>query len=227
MSRCFIPSRGPSEWQAFLAEPEKQWKTGYSAKTLAYSWETGDELPTEVSAIIKTVPRYANVETDLLMAVPEWKVPLPGGSTQSQNDVFALIGVGSDLLVAAIEGKVAEPFGETIDDWYARPSEGKKKRLGFLCDLLGLAFPPERHLRYQLFHRAASAIIECKRFRADAAAMIVHSFSPEKAWFEDYVAFAEALGVSPEPDRMVEIELPDCPNLLMGWASGDEAFLKA
>jgi len=27
---------GPEDWKPLLAEPEKHWRTGYSAKTLAY-----------------------------------------------------------------------------------------------------------------------------------------------------------------------------------------------
>ena len=52
-------------------------------------------------------------------------------------------------------------------------------------------FPPAGHLRYQLFHRAASAVVECRGLRGQLRAMIVHSFSPEKAWFEDYGAFVD------------------------------------
>ena len=227
MGRCYIPSDGPDAWQGFLADPAEHWKTGYSAKTLAHSWEAGDHLPDEVASLIKTIPRYECEEPELLMAMPEWKVPLPGGARDSQNDVLALIGVGGDLMVAAVEGKVSEPFGDTIEKWYANPSEGKKKRLQYLCNLLGTTFPLAGSLRYQLFHRAASAVIECRRFRARMPAMIVHSFSAEKAWFEDYAAFVSLLGGSPELDRMSEIELPDGFTLMLGWASGNKTYLKA
>ena len=227
MGRCYVLSDGPDAWRAFLAEPDKQWKTGYSAKTLAHSWEADDRLPNEVASLIKTVPRYENEEPELLIAMPEWKVPLPGGLSESQNDVLALIGVGGDLMVAAVEGKVSESFDDAIEKWYADPTAGKTERLRYLCDLLGLAFPPEKHLRYQLFHRAASAVIECKRFHARTAAMIVHSFSPEKAWFKDYTAFVEALGGSPEPNRMTEVDVSGGSTLLLGWACGDETYLKA
>ena len=64
---------------------------------------------------------------------------LPGGSKASQSDAFALIGVGGDLMIAAVEGKVSEPFGDkTIEEWFAKPSRGKRTPLRFLCDLLGL-----------------------------------------------------------------------------------------
>ena len=106
MGRCYIPSGGPDAWQALLAKPDEHWKTGHSARTLAFSWEAHDRLPEEISSLIKTIPRYANEDPELLMAIPEWKVPLPGGNRASQSDVFALIGVGGDLMIAAVEGKV-------------------------------------------------------------------------------------------------------------------------
>ena len=225
--RCYVPSDGPDAWQAFLADPSKQWKTGYSAKTLAHSWEADDRLPDEIASLIRTVPRYKSEEPELLTAMPEWKVPLPGGRRSSQNDVLALIGVGGDLMVAAVEGKVSESFGKTIGSWYADPSEGKRVRLQYLCGLLGMAFPPDGNLRYQLFHRAASAVIECRRFRARIPAMIVHSFSPEKAGFDDYKAFVDTLGGSPESDEMSEVMVSEGGTLLLGWASGDESYLRA
>ena len=83
MGRCYVPSRGPDAWQALLAKPDEHWKTGYSARTLAYSWEAHDGLPEEISSLIKTIPRYANEDPELLMAIPKWKVPLPGGSKAS------------------------------------------------------------------------------------------------------------------------------------------------
>lgn len=225
--RCYIPSDGPDAWQTFLADPSKQWKTGYSAKTLAHSWEADDRLPDEIVSLIRTIPRYKREEPELLMAMPEWKVPLPGGRRPSQNDVLALIGVGDDLMVAAVEGKVSESFGDTIESWFAEPSEGRRVRLQYLCGLLGMVFPPDGNLRYQLFHRAASAVIESRRFRARTPAMIVHSFSPNVAGLEDYKAFVETLGGSPDSDEMSEVNVSDGGTLLLGWASGDESYLNA
>jgi hypothetical protein len=34
-----VPTRGPADWQAWLADPEKHWKDGRSAKMLAEAWE--------------------------------------------------------------------------------------------------------------------------------------------------------------------------------------------
>lgn len=44
----------------------------------------------------------------------------------STSDVLAPIGVGGESVVAAVEGKVGETFGNTIDQWFANPSGGKK-----------------------------------------------------------------------------------------------------
>jgi hypothetical protein len=39
MSQIYLPASTPDLWAQFLAEPVKQWRTGYSARTLAYSWQ--------------------------------------------------------------------------------------------------------------------------------------------------------------------------------------------
>jgi hypothetical protein len=51
MSKVYVPSSGPDDWQRFLAEPEKQWRRGFSARTVAYSWESANGLPPEVEAL--------------------------------------------------------------------------------------------------------------------------------------------------------------------------------
>jgi hypothetical protein len=42
--KVYIPTTGPDDWQRFLADPAKQWGTGFSAKTLAYCWEISHNL---------------------------------------------------------------------------------------------------------------------------------------------------------------------------------------
>ena len=90
MTRIYIPSAGPDSWQQFLAEPEKQWKTGYSAKSLAYAWEEADGFPREISDVLAESDIEALNGMTPLLVIPEHKVPLPGGRTESQNDVFVL-----------------------------------------------------------------------------------------------------------------------------------------
>ena len=67
-----------------------------------------------------------------LVVIPEHKVPLPGGSRPSQNDIWILAKAHDDLVSIAVEGKVSEPFGPTMAEWLVNESKGKRKRLEFL-----------------------------------------------------------------------------------------------
>ncbi len=220
MTRVQIPSSGPSAWQSLLAKPDLHWRTGYSAKTLAHCWEGANGLPPEIAQMF-------DPPAELLLAVPEWKVPLPGGTTESQNDVFALVRHGERTSAVMVEGKVNEPFDRTVGEWFTAPSPGKQLRLTYLCDLLGLEEQMVLHLRYQLLHRTASALIEARRFKTDEAAMIVHSFSPTRMWFEDYAALLKALDLAAEPDAAVSLTLKTGQRLRLGWATGEARFLAA
>ncbi|RDL50149.1 hypothetical protein BLJAPNOD_01267 [Ensifer sp. M14] len=215
-----MPSAGPSAWQQFLAEPEKQWRKGYSARTLAHCWEQSDGLPPEIAAMF---PQGC----ELLIAIPEYKVRLPGGARDSQNDLFALVRCNQLTCAVMIEGKVNEPFGPTVGDWFRAPSPGKVVRMQHLCKILGLEKTPPEHIRYQLLHRAASALIEADRFKTDEAAMIVQSFSPTSMWFEDFVAFAALFGVEPKMGEPIGAILSNGGMLRIGWAQGNSAYLSA
>lgn len=107
MTRIFVPARRADDWQALLADPEKQWKAGFSAKALAHCWQEADDFPPSVRAAFSAspFPLFHNIE--LLLALPEHKVPLPGGRRASQTDLFALGKSGDQLVSIAVEGKVA------------------------------------------------------------------------------------------------------------------------
>lgn len=220
MSRIYIPTKSADEWAQFLAEPVKHWRTGYSARTLAYSWQEADGFPEEVRRVLST--KFSSPE--LLLAIPEHKVSLPGGSRASQNDIWVLARSDDELISIAVEGKVAEPFGPTIQEWNADPSPGKTERLAYLLDLLGLSSAPGQ-LRYQLLHRTASAIIEAKRFNAKHALMLVHSFSPTCEWFNDYAAFVSLMGARAIENEIVPIGSRSGVCLYLGWAQGNPDYL--
>jgi hypothetical protein len=225
VSRIYLPTSNPSDWRRLLADPSKQWRSGFSAKTLAHSWEAAGGLPPEIALML----RVLGGEPDLLLALPEHKVPLPGGSRgESQNDLFALVRVGERTLALTIEGKVDEPFGQLLGEWKANASAGKRQRLAFLCDRLGLPeeqLPPDLH--YQLLHRTVSALIEADRFKTDAAAMIVHSFSPQHRWFEAFAHFVSLFGCTAEPGGLIPVRPDTDRPLYLGWACGDSRFLAA
>ena len=50
MAKFYIHSKGPESWKEFLADPDKQWATGYSARSLAHCWEEANGFPETVLA---------------------------------------------------------------------------------------------------------------------------------------------------------------------------------
>ena len=225
MSKIYIPSSGASSWQQFLADPEKQWKRGYSAKSLAYSWEEADGFPKEIATALADPEITALNNTTPLLIIPEHKVPLPGGRTESQNDVFVLGSTQSGLISICIEGKVEESFGEPISKWAPDSSPGKRERFNYLVDLLELEGEGLSDIYYQLLHRTASAVIEAKRFRAGTAAMLVHSFSQEHKWFPEFRDFAGKLGVEAEVNKIHSCGKRSGVDLYVGWVVGNAEYL--
>jgi hypothetical protein len=217
MAKIFIPSSGAEDWKRFLADPEKHWRRGYSAMAAALSWEAAQDIPSELTAIL-------GADLELLFAIPEHKVSLPGGSRQSQCDIFALIRCRDTTCAVAVEAKVSEPFGPTIGQWLEGASEGKITRLKFICDKLALSYPPPPDLRYQLFHRTVAALVEAERFKTDTAAMIIQSFSQKHRWFEDFAAFCALFGAVAARNVPISLRLPDQPELFLGWVTGSKEF---
>lgn len=213
MSKLLVPTVGPESWRALLADPEKQWKQGFSAVAAAQAWETTDGLPVEVAEIL-------GPNAELLLAIPEHKVPLPGGARETQCDVFALVSTATGICAVSVEAKVNEPFGPTIGEWLRDASDGKVTRLTAICEMLGVAYPPPDDLRYQLFHRTAAAVVEASRFQTSSAAMIVQSFSQEHRWYDDFAAFCGYCGVEAERGTALGYTLPDGRWLTLGWATG-------
>lgn len=222
MSRILVPSSGPSSWQQFLAKPDRQWVTGYSARTVAHSWEAQTGWPPEIADIIE----QAMGPTELLLAIPEHKTPLPGGRRESQSDVFALGKHDDGLIACTIEGKVNEAFGPTVAEQMNDASRGKKERLAFLCRSLGLEDCPG-DIHYQLLHRTVSALIEAENFATSYAAMIVHSFAPDRRWFDAFERFVALLGGKASVGKANILDLPNSQRLILGWACGDPKFLLA
>lgn len=218
MSKILIPTKNAEDWKQLLADPQKHWRIGYSAYATAWSWECANGLPKEIAELLGN-------NAELLLAIPEHKVALPGGSRESQCDVFALLRTGEKTLSLSVEGKVNEAFGPTIGEWMSTPTKGKIVRLTAICEMLGVNYPPKPELRYQLFHRTAAAVLEAQRFGTDNAAMVVHSFSQEHRWFSDFVAFCALFGIKPVRGKSHSVSLPDGRKLILGWATGEQRFL--
>jgi len=225
MTKIYTPSAGPGDWKALLADPEKHWARGYSARSLAHCWEDTHGFPPEVKAVLQQAPSLKGIHP--LLIFPEWKVPLPGGSTSSQNDAWVLAKCDTGLVSISVEGKVEEPFDKILGEWKTQASPGKLVRLSYLANILGLPEPIPDNIFYQLLHRTASAVIEAERFGAVQAVMLVHSFSPSNRWFVEYKAFAGLFGVTAEVGRLSTVRAKDNMPLHLTWVHGDERFLSA
>ena len=223
-SKIFIPATKPDDWKQLLADPEKQWKKGFSARSLAYCWQEANDIPKKIKEVLSKVPEFKELES--LIIIPEHQVPLPGGTRPSQNDCWVLARTQKDLVSIAIEGKVSEPFGPSIGEWFQDASDGKKQRLSYLCSQLGLTEPLPENIRYQLLHRTASAVIEARRFNAKFALMAVHSFSKKADWLDDYKEFAALFGVKADKNNIVEIGQIDNIHLYISWVCGDPQYLE-
>ncbi len=218
----YLPSEGPESWRWLLASPSRHWRHGYSAMALAYAWEQAEGWPPEVEAALGEDDALAG--TELLLALPEHETPLRGRGQASQSDLFALGRTRDGEQVAiAVEGKVEEPFGsETVAEWRQNGSAGKQERLAHLCEVLELADDDAlAGSRYQLLHRTAAAVLETRRFGARHALMLVHSFSAENAWFEDYAAFARTLGGEPVAGAATHARVVGGLQLHLGWVTGE------
>ncbi len=221
--RIFIPADTPEDWQKLLADPEKHWKKGYSARSLAYCWQEAKGIPIDIEKILLNHPPFKGLET--LIVIPEHQVPLPGGKRPSQNDCWVLARTSNDLISIAVEGKVSEPFGPTIGEWLTDASNGKKERLSYLCSQVGLNTELPKDIRYQLLHRTASAIIEAKRFHASHAVMIVHSFSQTAEWFDDYNQFVKLFGAEADKNKIILVGQTADVNLYFCWVIGNCRYL--
>ena len=134
---------------------------------------------------------------------------------------------GDDLVSITVEGKVSESFDKTLGDWLQGASKGKLLRLDYLKQQLGLSGDIDPSIRYQLLHRTASAVIGAKRFNAPIAVMIVHSFSQQNEWFDDYIAFLSLYGETAEVGDLICLGNIDSVKLYVGWVKGDARFLES
>lgn len=175
-----------------LAHPAKHWKDGRSAKELTKAWIGTDNIPFRVSSVLNSCPTYKLAE--MQHAIFEKKVNLgtPGRDSQTDLMVYMTLFRGGAAVVA-VEGKVNESFGPIVGAWLGE-SVTKAPRLEKLCHDLGIPVERAMDLRYQLFHRTASAVYEAEKTGAEHALMLVHSFSDRDASFRDFQDFAQALG---------------------------------
>ena len=229
MRKFFVPTTSADDWKSLLASPERHWRKGYSARALASSWEDAGEFPSEVKLAFDECEFPILQDIELLLGFPEYQVPLPGGRRPSQNDIFVLgkSKPQGQLIAITVEGKVAESFDVTVSEWLEGASQGKQIRLDYLCSVLGLERESLGEVRYQLLHRTASALILAEQFNASAAMMLVHSFSQEHEWFEDYQRFLKLFGQCGTPNSVTYLGNLNGVETFASWVVGGKRFLEA
>jgi hypothetical protein len=131
------------------------------------------------------------------------------------------------LVSIAIEGKVEESFDKTVGEWKSSASKGKQVRFAYLSEVLGLNEPLPDGIYYLLLHRTASAVIEADRFGATQAVMIIHSFSPNNRWFEEFKAFVTLFKANVDIGILTTVEARNKLPLHLAWVHGDERYLNA
>jgi len=221
MTRIYIPATRPEDWKPFLADP-RHWKSHHSAKCLAYCWQESQGFPEAVKKAFNRSGLFFG--TNILLAIPEYKVSIPGGGRQSQPDLFVLAKSNDQLISIIVEGKASEPFGKLVEDWLKDASPGRQVRLNFLCSQLGLDPEGVLNIRYQFLHRTVSALITARRFNATIALMLVHSFSSNDQGFDDYQRFAGLFGTQPEKNQIYEVGDLDGLSLSIGWVSDHSEY---
>lgn len=216
-NNMYTPTDGAEDWKRLLAQPELHWKVGYSAHSIAYSWESVHGLPARIAAVFadSAVPYVQNL--DVLAGLPEYKTPLPGHERCSQTDLLVLASNADGLVVMGVEGKKDETFGPTVEKQANNASPGQLERLEYLTRELHLNMDDLGSIRYQLLHRTVSALIEARRFHADTAVMLVQSFSTKQSGFSDYQAFCDLLGIEGIMDGVAVVPGFTSPRLLLGW----------
>jgi hypothetical protein len=212
--RLHIPLIKPEDVIPHLAEVT-HWREGYSAQELAFSWANSkNHFPPTVKKVLSQAPEYANAK--LVDGFFEREVDLRTPGKNSQTDLMVITDLGQELGIIAVEGKVQEPFAEFVNKWNS--SDGRQVRLESLCRTLGLDHLTVGELRYQLFHRVASAVYEAQRFHCGHAMMLVHSFSPDDRSFDDFSKFARALGQPViEPNTCSDVRMFDGVSVRLAW----------
>lgn len=218
--RIYLPMKRPEDVIPHLGSPT-HWQPGRSAKAAADLWFSSNEIPSSVAEVLAADNRFAGAK--LIDAFLERTVDLGDGMQPSQTDVMAIVRLDDQVGVLAIEAKVDETFGPTVDEWLAKAKgdgRTRRERLELLCGVLGISPSSSGLLRYQLIHRTASAIFEAKRYCARQAAMLVQSFCPKKSWFDDYSRFVRAMGLGvAEPGKVTSTKNCDGVELRLGWVA--------
>jgi hypothetical protein len=201
LKNYYQPLRFHCEWRKLLADPIEHWKDGRSAKELVKLWAQSDDLPESVANL------FPNDVIKPIFLFPEYSVPMPGHGKDSFNDLYVLASTKNGNMVIIVEAKAGEGFAQIVSGWYEERTKSKDQgknaaiRLNGMLTVLGLEdydqppYPKIGNLRYQLFHRTASALIEAERIEATKALVLIQSFKHDSKSYNDFIMFLNILSI--------------------------------
>jgi hypothetical protein len=211
----------PEEIIPRLGKQEAHWKKGRSAYELATAWMTAGTFPPAIRTVLDQAEEWRGAV--LLEAVFERETELGTRGRPSQTDLLCIVRLAQENAILGIEGKVDEPFGSRVKEWLADDAAGgRRARLESLCATLGVDAnaPAIGDLFYQLFHRTCATVYEAQRFRYPHGLMLVHSFSDAGAWFPEFAAFAQWVGMPvAQPNTLSPIKTCAGVQMRLGWVS--------
>ena len=218
------PIRSTADWIDTVGK--KNYKQGsYSAYQVSQSWRNlNGRLPAPMSKIFESSkdPLFHNLKPEHIVAEKQIYL-LDSLKNPSRTDIMSYCSnsMGETILLC-VECKAKETFASRVSSWVATPDEPpirrqallfhqkaelvprKLNRLKSLNTVLGTNVMPDSHLRYQLLHRTASAIIEGRNLSARAAVMVVQAFTASVENFFDFSDFCDTLGLScPRKDTVL------------------------
>lgn len=165
-----------------------------AAQFLIRSWLAfGEEFPELIRLTLATSPALAG--GSFVEGFFERGTDLGDGRRLSKADLIALLRISKNLAVMSVMAMVDEPFGNLVAHELASASSAKCARIERLRAMLDISVTEVGMIPYELLHRTAAAVIEARRFCADTAVMMVHSFDRDDCGIEAFQRFARAIGI--------------------------------
>jgi len=190
-----------------------------AAHFLARSWLAfGEEFPELIALTLATAP--ALEEASFVEGFFERGIDLGDGRRPSKTDLVALLCINKRLVVMSVIAMVDKPFGNLIVHELVAASPAKRARIERLRAMLDISVTDVETIPYELLHRTAAVVIEAKRFCADTAVMMVHSFDRDDSGIEDFQRFARAIGIKEAKATYTSGPvLVDGVKLYVGWTA--------
>jgi hypothetical protein len=200
---------------------EQQVKFGSLCQPRASHLKIVSSFPDSLQRAFTHSPYPVFRNPEVLFSIPDYRVSLPPlRFNPSESDLFVLARGGDQLITIMVSCKGAGPFGDTVADWRKDPTIDKQVRLQFISDELGVERDQLDPVDCRILHRTAAALSEAKRFNAQHALVLIHSFSLSNDWCNDYQSLLSLFNATAEPDTIIFAKRTKGINLYFSWVRG-------